>query len=77
MYIIFYSMHHKIALPGWHHACSFELARVGHLGLVGGWRRTVIESRLKKRGMTKYLLKTMCTHSKWAYEQTLDPLLQV
>ena len=25
----------------------------------------------KKKGKTKYLSKTMCTHSKWAKEQTL------
>ena len=33
MCIIFYSLQREIALPVWHHACSLELARVGHLGL--------------------------------------------
>ena len=31
---IFYSMQHKIVLPGWHNMCSFKLARVGQFEMV-------------------------------------------
>ena len=37
IYINFYNMQHKIALPGWRHACSFKNSGVGHLGLVAWW----------------------------------------
>ena len=33
--------------------------------------------KIKKRGKTKYSSKTMCTHSKWANEQTLKTHLPV
>ena len=30
--------------------------------------------KVKKRGKTKFCSKTMCTHSKWANEQTLKAM---
>ena len=41
------------------------------------WSITVQVRMLKKKGMLKFRSKTMCTHSKWANEQTLKTELHI
>ena len=41
-----------------------------------GWRLTG-KKGIKKKGMTKFGSKTVCTHSKGANEQTLKPELRI
>ena len=36
-----------------------------------GWRIIAQVRKDKKKGKTKFCSKTMCTHNKWANEQTL------